>query len=160
MAESKYGKYIITEHLTDEETARKRKKEGRKERKRELGVPFPARLLYLGEENFNQDTFNVNVVTFEPGSKPLSPWAKVHQHDEDEILAFLGTNPKDPKDLGGEVEIWLEDEKFVLTKSFLVYVPKGLKHCPLSINRVDTPIIHFHVIAGTSAYTSNEERDD
>jgi hypothetical protein len=35
------------------------------------------------------------------------------------------------------------EEKHILTKSCLVFVPKGLKHCPFIVRRVDRPIFHF-----------------
>jgi len=50
---------------------------------------------------------------------------------------------KNPNDLGGEVEFWLENEKYILTKSCLIFVPKGLKHCPLWVIKVDRPILFF-----------------
>jgi mannose-6-phosphate isomerase-like protein (cupin superfamily) len=68
---------------------------------------------------------------------------QAHTHPFEEIITFFGTNRDDPHDLGGEVELWLEDEKFVMTESFLCYVPAGMKHCPLRINRIDRPIFHF-----------------
>jgi hypothetical protein len=48
-----------------------------------------------------------------------------------------------PHDLCGEIELWLGDEKHILTKSCMVFIPKGLKHCPLVFRRVDRPIFHF-----------------
>ncbi len=68
---------------------------------------------------------------------------QAHSHPFEEIITFFGTNREDPHDLGGEVELWLEDQKFVMTKSFLCYVPAGMTHCPLKINRIDRPIFHF-----------------
>ena len=70
------------------------------------------------------------------------PKYKPHNHDFDEYLVFLGTNPADPSDLGGEVEIWLGDEeKHTLTKSCAVFVPRGVYHTPLIFKRVDRPIM-------------------
>jgi len=62
---------------------------------------------------------------------------------ERRLIAFFGTNYDDPHDLCGEIELWLEDEQYVMTKSFLAYAPAGMKHCPLKIRRVDRPIFHF-----------------
>ena len=59
---------------------------------------------------------------------------------------------QNPRELNGEIEFWLEDEKYILTKSCVVFVPKGLIHCPLKVLRVDRPIIHFHA-GPTSMYT-------
>jgi hypothetical protein len=57
--------------------------------------------------------------------------------------------------LGGEVEFWLEDEKYLLTKSCLIFAPKGLKHCPLRVIRVDRPIFHFTVVTGGEYVAKN-----
>jgi len=66
-----------------------------------------------------------------------------HAHDYDEVLAFFGTDFDDPYALNGEIELWIEDEKFMLTRSCLIFIPKGTYHCPLVIHRVDKPIFHF-----------------
>ena len=69
--------------------------------------------------------------------------AEPHRHNYDEVLCMFGTNPEDPYDLGGEVEFWLEDEKNILTRSCIIFIPKGLQHCPLIYRRVDRPIFNF-----------------
>jgi len=80
--------------------------------------------------------------------KDVIPKNKPHNHDFEEYLVFLGTNPEDPQDLGGEVELWIEDEKYIITKSTAVFIPRGLYHCPLLFHRIDRP---FQVIrAGNS----------
>jgi len=66
-----------------------------------------------------------------------------HTHDYDEVIAFIGTDLNDPYDLGAEVELWLDDEKHIINKSCLVYIPAGLKHCPLTFLRVDRPVFHY-----------------
>jgi hypothetical protein len=70
-------------------------------------------------------------------------WVKEHTHDFDEVFGFYGSDARNPKDLGGEVELWIGGERHLLTKSCLVFVPKGMKHCPLTIRRVDKPIFMF-----------------
>ena len=42
--------------------------------------------------------------------------------------------------------MWIEDEKQVITKSALLFVPAGMKNCPLIRNCVDRPIFHFTVV--------------
>ncbi len=67
-----------------------------------------------------------------------------HVHDFDEYIGFIGTRgPQDPRGLGGEIEVWLGGEKYLITKSCLIYVPRGLKHCPIRFNRIDSPILFF-----------------
>jgi len=45
--------------------------------------------------------------------------------------------------LGGEVELWLGDEKHILTESCVVFAPAGIAHCPVYFRRVDRPIWFF-----------------
>jgi hypothetical protein len=73
---------------------------------------------------------------------------EAHQHDFDEVLCFFGTDWDNPYDLCGEYELWLGDEKHSITKSCIVFIPKGLKHCPLKFIRADRPIFAFSVGTG------------
>ena len=77
-----------------------------------------------------------------------------HDHDFDEVLCFLGGDPENPSDLGGEVEYWMEDEKYILNKSCLIYVPTGLRHCPLNVLKVERPFM-FLAISLTGKYLKN-----
>jgi len=74
-----------------------------------------------------------------PGGQGVPP----HAHPFQELLSFYGTDPKHPEDLRGEVEFWLEDEMFTLTKSFMVYIPENVEHCPLVFRRMDAPMFHM-----------------
>jgi hypothetical protein len=56
---------------------------------------------------------------------------------------FFGSDAKRPHDLCGEVELWMGGERYLLTESCMVFVPKGVKHCPMYFRRVDRPIIHL-----------------
>ena len=69
-----------------------------------------------------------------------------HVHDSDEVLGFYGTDPENPSDLGGEVELMINGEMHVLTKSSLIFLPAGMPHCPLFLTRVDRPIFHFSIV--------------
>jgi hypothetical protein len=75
--------------------------------------------------------------------EPFKPGATPHSHDYDEVLCMFGTNMDDPYDLCGEVEFWLEDEKFILTKSCIIFIHGGMQHCPLNFLKVDRPIFMF-----------------
>lgn len=80
----------------------------------------------------------------ETGTKP-------HVHDFDEYLLFMSFDPDDTENLGGEVELWMEEEKHIFTKTTLVFIPRGLYHCPLYIRKVDRPF-GFIAIANTPKY--------
>ncbi len=79
-----------------------------------------------------------------------------HKHDCDEILFFISADPKNPVDLGGEVEIALgeEWEKHVITTSAIICLPKGLNHCPVYVKKVDRPFYFGHLLLA-SKYGSN-----
>lgn len=66
-----------------------------------------------------------------------------HTHDYPEVVTFFGSDPDDPTDLCGEIEFWLDGEPQILTKSCIIFVPKGMSHCPLIIKRAERPVFHF-----------------
>lgn len=108
--------------------------------------PLPAgsvtNMCYL-DDSVIPGAWNVITAWFWPRTEPLVVIPDAHFHDEREVVCFYGTNPDDPFDLGGEVEFWFEDQKILLTKSSLLFVPAGMKHSPLVLNRIDRPIFHF-----------------
>lgn len=70
------------------------------------------------------------------------PEPHIHE-DFDEIIGFIGTDPEHPEELNATVEFFVEDEKISVTKSCLVYIPRGLMHSPIYIPKMDKPILHF-----------------
>ena len=116
-------------------------------------LPLPtdkaSRVLWLDNEVV-KDAFYFECIWFWPRQEPAPDGGEEHTHDFDEIIAFFGTNPEDPHDLGGEIELWLDGEQHIITKSFLAFVPAGMKHSPLRIRRVDRPIFHLTTGPGTS----------
>jgi len=74
---------------------------------------------------------------------PDKVWVTEHAHDFDEVFGFYGSDPNHPKDLGGEIELVIDGESHLITRSCLVFIPKGLKHCPLIIKKVNRPIFMF-----------------
>ena len=97
--------------------------------------------------------FYMETAWFWPGDWPAGKGeegtVKEHSHEFPEAIGFVGTNPKDVNDLGGEVEFWIDGKKNIIDKSFIAFLPAGTKHGPLKINRVDRPIFHF--TSGTSS---------
>lgn len=84
-----------------------------------------------------------------------------HRHTVDEAFFIFGTNPKDPRSLGGEYEMWLgagEDaERYRFTKNTCVYVPAGIYHNPQWAVRVDDP---DHPIALFAVMLAPKHSDD
>ena len=85
-----------------------------------------------------------------PQSKFEEGTVKEHSHEFDETVAYVGTDPEDPYDLGGEVEFWIDGEQNIIDRSFIAFVPAGIEHGPLSIRRIDKPIFHFTAGMGKS----------
>jgi hypothetical protein len=75
-------------------------------------------------------------------------------HDVDRACHLFGSDFNNPDELNGEIEFWYDDEQHIFTKSVMLFIPKGLKHCPLIIRRVDRPI--FHYTAGTGKSHTQE----
>ena len=103
------------------------------------GKDVRERVLYLDSEVV-KGAFYVATSWFWKGTPP---GPEAHVHDFPEVLGFFGTNPDDTHDLCGEVELYIDGERHLLTKSFLAFIPAGVKHCPLRVLRADRPIFHF-----------------
>ncbi len=150
MAGSRYGRYIVTEDLMPPQPAEAVKameeqaKEGRiLDRTMLLGIQdsiVPGCSLFAGCE----------ILWGLRGGKPVSIEIP-HSHDFDEVIGFGGTNRNYPRDLGGEIEFQIGGEKHIITKTCLIFVPKGVVHCPVTFNRIDTPIFMFEA-ANNAAY--------
>jgi hypothetical protein len=123
-AGTKYGKYILREPLGKANHAE---------------IPWPV-VKMTGEKDCGGAAF---VMVCECVSKPFLMIKDAHAHDFDQFLVFIGGNPQNMKDFGAEVELSLgtEGEKHIFNSSTIVYVPKGLRHCPLNFKKIDKPII-------------------
>lgn len=139
MTDSKYGKYIVTELKRNIVEAPWSPPVS------EAGKGRGGRVLFLDNEVVPGAFYLecVWILPAEKGKERPKVSTQPHTHDYDEVICFFGTNTEDPHDLGGEVELWLDDEKHLITKSSIVFIPAGLKHCPLTFLRVDRPIFHF-----------------
>ena len=83
---------------------------------------------------------------------------KPHYHDFDEYIGMFGSNPEDWFNLCGEVELWLDDEKHIITKTCLVFVPKGLWHTPIIVRKLNRPML-FTSTAPVLEYTQHINHD-
>jgi hypothetical protein len=81
---------------------------------------------------------------------------KPHTHDFDEVLLFAGTNPDDPQNLDSEIEVWIEDEKHIITKGCILFIPKGTKHLPLIFKKIGRPV-YFITAAPVKKYESEKK---
>ena len=148
MSDTKYGKYIVTEPKPEaiEKLRERIEADGRK-----FGATGKT-VIYVDDEHLKGAFYLESALIWSPFSNDHS-----HAHDFDEYICFSGTNPDDPHDLCGEVEITLGDEKHLLTKSCAIFVPKGLEHLPVVFKRVDRPIL-FYTTAPVPVYSLKQEK--
>ena len=57
-----------------------------------------------------------------------------------------GINEVYAEELNGEIEFWIDGEKYIFTKSVMIFLPAGMPHGPLFILKVDKPIFHYSVV--------------
>jgi quercetin dioxygenase-like cupin family protein len=140
-AAGKYGKYIFYDirplDLPPEALAKITE-----DQKKEQSMVDAAHLLNLDANRSKGAPYLDFVWLYKGMAKGYAE--KEHTHDFDEFLGFAGTRGQnDPRSLGGEIEVWLGGEKYIITKSCLIFVPKGVRHCPVRFTRIDTPVLFF-----------------
>jgi len=136
MADTKYGKYVLTEPKV-------KMLERKPTSKPTFGL---SKELMDGIKKFNT---NFNFVAI------LAPHVLAdppHKHDCDELLFFISADPENTTDLGGEVEIALGDEweKHVITTSAIICLPRGMAHCPVYVRKVERPFYFGHLLMASS----------
>jgi hypothetical protein len=138
MDESKYGKYFITGFGE--------LKHKKKEWARNVDLKHETPLLRLDGEVMEGLACFARCNWFWPSlvkTKIEERSTKPHKHAYDEIIGMIGTNPDDPYDLCGEIEMYVGGERHLVTQSTLVYLPAGLEHGPFRELRMDRPIFQF-----------------
>lgn len=136
MAKSEHGKYIITKPRKDVDIP---------DWAGNLSAERSTRMFYL-DSNVIPGAFYVEVVWFWPTDQKDDSSPDPHSHDVDEVIGFFGTDPKDPNDLGAEIEFYIDGERNLMRESFLAFIPAGVKHCPLNILKITKPVFHFATI--------------
>jgi hypothetical protein len=137
MAESKYGKYIITDYKA---------KSFKNEWAPEYRPQDKMKLLRLDEDIVKGAKMFVECSWFWPAmceNESLARSSKPHSHTYDEIVGMVGTNPDDLYDLGGDCEITLNGEKNIVSNSCLIYLPTGFEHGPFRELTMSRPIFQF-----------------
>jgi hypothetical protein len=141
MAERKYEKYILTDLKMPSSPPTEEKEYNSR----------ATRVLWLEDEILAGASSVIISWYWKATEKEGAP---SHIHDFDEFVGFIGSDFQNPHDLGGEVEFWIEDEKYLLTQSCLIYAPKGVRHCPLRVTRVDRPFL-FLAFSTTKQYVKD-----
>jgi len=137
MAETKYGKYLIKKPIREADATVPSGVKGREEPTMTYmsnGL-VPGCNVYL-EFGWIWDIPDPN------------PYILEHSHDYDEIVLHIGSDFKNPEYLGAEIEFAVGGEPLIIDKTSALFVPKGVKHGPITWKKVDGPHIQMAIILG------------
>ncbi len=156
MAPLRYAKNIVTDtrEYTPEEIAQIQKMMKRSPITSTVKL---LRLLWMDDTKVEGASFYMECIWLWEGATASGTTEEPHVHDFDEVIGFISTEADHPRDLGARMEIILGDETHFLTKSCLVHVPAGMKHCPLTFREVNRPVFFF-TLAPISRYGRTSER--
>lgn len=77
-----------------------------------------------------------------------NPYVEEHQHNYDEIVMHIGSDPEHPEDLGAEVQMMVEGQPVKFNTTNAIFLPKGTKHGPLTWDKVTKPHIEMTIMLG------------
>jgi len=129
MAETKYGKYIITNPMNvmpEENLAHHPDFDPTGGR-----PPRPGQGVFLSGDTIPGCPYYCAIQRTSE-VPPKQPFITAHKHDDaDEIIMFVAAGPD--ADLGTNVTIEMgeEGEKHTFNETTMVYAPKGVTHCPI-----------------------------
>jgi len=68
-----------------------------------------------------------------------------HKHDFDQVICFIGGDPTNIGEFGGEIEFYFgeEKEKHVITSPSYICVPRGVMHAPLIVKKIIKPVVYM-----------------
>lgn len=139
MAESKYQKNLITEPIYELSSESDIK-----------GRQTPP-MTYASDKLIPQSNVYIRFGWIYDMPEP-NPHIHEHSHNYDEILLHIGTDPDHPEDLGAELEFMVDGETIKIDKTSALYIPKGVKHGPLTWKSVKRPHLEMAVLPGTSKF--------
>jgi hypothetical protein len=85
------------------------------------------------------------------GMPDPNPHIYEHVHDYDEIVIHLGTDPENQEELGAEIEFVVDGQPLKINKSSAVFVPKGVKHGPLTWKKYQRPHLELTIMIGAGS---------
>ncbi len=83
--------------------------------------------------------------------KPLKSDGYI-KHHSDKLIMLIGGDHNDPENLNAEIELWIENDKLVLTRTSIVFIPAGVAYGRLKIRNLKKPVFHYTCHANTDRY--------
>jgi hypothetical protein len=87
--------------------------------------------------------------------KPGVP--KMVHENFDEIVMHIGGDPKDPEDLGADMEFGMGDDMLQFSKNYAMWIPKGTIHGPLNWHNVRKPHIEMAIMLGMGTQAETQK---
>lgn len=81
-----------------------------------------------------------------------NPHVPAHTHKYDELIIWGSSDPHN-NDLDGEVMFYVGEEPHFCTRSCALWLPAGLKHCPMIHTKVNRPMFLITLELGSGTYT-------
>lgn len=112
----------------------------------EMYAKFAKRILWI-DGNVVPGAMQMNTAWYcaVPEKDPVFPG---HVHPDDELIGFFSSDPNDPYNLDAEIEVEIDGERQLLTRSTLMFIPGGVPHMPMRILKVNRPVFHFSIVTG------------
>ncbi len=106
------------------------------------GFTYPY-LVYMDEDLMKGSPVFIDLGwrTAIPNPNPVSEY---HSHTADEILMYMGSDPGNPQDLGAEIEITLNAEKYKIDTTCAVFIPSGVKHT-IKVTKFKRPFLNIGI---------------
>jgi hypothetical protein len=132
-------------------------------------VPLPVRkmgetvMFSAGADILNGFPCNI-IYAFGTQVGPLGLSREPHVHDDDEVIYFIGSDPKSA-DLGAEVNFKIgpkgEEEDHIFSVPTAVVIPKGVWHCPMETLKCDQPFLCMAVsLTSKYEFKYSEEKEN
>lgn len=87
-----------------------------------------------------------------------SPSPDVSYNTHDQIIVYIGGDSKNPEDLGGKVEVNMEDQLLEFDTTSALYIPKGVRHGPRRVTEYRHPHLMISIMVGAGSL--KEVRED
>jgi hypothetical protein len=86
------------------------------------------------------------------GMPEPNPHVFEHIHNYDEVILHFGSDPDCPEDLGGEIEYVFNGQPLTFSTTTGLFVPKGMKHGPLTWKKYSRPHVEMTLIIGAGTF--------
>jgi len=82
------------------------------------------------------------------GMPDPNPHIFEHAHDYEEIVMHFGDDYRNPEELGGEIDFYIDGKPLTITKTSALFVPRGVKHGPLVWKKFSRPHLEMAIMPG------------